>query len=48
MQDVTLFYQLGLRVANATEMPAWRKGDEFEAARQKALADAHESLRGAP
>ena len=38
VQDVTLFYELGLRVANAPEMPSWHKGDEFEAARKKALA----------
>src|SRR5262249_35156358 len=38
VQDVTRYYELGLRVANAPEMPTWRKGDEFEAARKKALA----------
>lgn len=32
-----LFY-LGVRVANAPRMPAWRPGDEFEAARKQALA----------
>jgi Zn-dependent M28 family amino/carboxypeptidase len=40
VQDVTLFYELGLRVANAPEMPTWHKGDEFEAARKKARAEA--------
>jgi Zn-dependent M28 family amino/carboxypeptidase len=39
VQDVALFYELGLRVANADAMPTWRKGDEFEAARQKALGE---------
>jgi len=38
VQDVRLFYELGLRVADAPEMPAWHKGDEFEVARKKALA----------
>ena len=37
-QDVSLFFELGRRVANAPEMPHWRPGDEFEAARKKALA----------
>jgi Zn-dependent M28 family amino/carboxypeptidase len=39
VQDVTLFYELGLRVANAPAMPSWHKGDEFEAARMKAIAE---------
>ena len=29
----------GLLVAEADEMPAWNPGDEFEAARKRALAD---------
>jgi Zn-dependent M28 family amino/carboxypeptidase len=37
--DTTLFYELGLAVANAPAAPQWKPGDEFEAARKKALAD---------
>ncbi len=39
VQDVKLLYELGWRVANAALMPHWRPGDEFEAARKKALAE---------
>ncbi len=39
VDDVTLYFQLGVDVANAPKMPAWNKGDEFEAPRLKALAD---------
>jgi Zn-dependent M28 family amino/carboxypeptidase len=39
VEDVQLFFQLGSVIANAPQMPEWRKGDEFEAARKKALAD---------
>jgi Zn-dependent M28 family amino/carboxypeptidase len=38
LEDVTLYFQLGLEVANASKMPGWNKGDEFEGARLKALA----------
>jgi Zn-dependent M28 family amino/carboxypeptidase len=38
VQDAQLFFYLGLKVANAAKMPAWKPGDEFEAARKKALA----------
>lgn len=37
--DVQFLFYLGLRVANAPRMPAWRPGDEFEAARKQALAE---------
>jgi Zn-dependent M28 family amino/carboxypeptidase len=40
VDDVQLLYQLGAALANAPEMPRWRPGDEFEAARKKALAAA--------
>jgi Zn-dependent M28 family amino/carboxypeptidase len=40
VEDAQLLFYLGVRVANATALPAWRPGDEFEAARKKALADA--------
>ena len=39
IEDVQLYFQLGVVVANAPEMPRWNKGDEFEAARQKALSE---------
>ena len=39
VQDAQLYFYLGLKVANAQAMPAWKKGDEFEAARKKALAE---------
>jgi Zn-dependent M28 family amino/carboxypeptidase len=37
VEDVQLYYDLGLELANAPKMPAWNKGDEFESARLKAL-----------
>ncbi len=39
VEDMRLAFWLGCRVADAPEMPRWNKGDEFEAARLKALAD---------
>jgi len=38
IEDLQLFFHLGARVANAPAMPTWTPGDEFEAARKKALA----------
>ncbi len=35
LEDVRLFHDLGLAVANSARMPTWTKGDEFEAARMK-------------
>jgi Zn-dependent M28 family amino/carboxypeptidase len=40
VEDMRLAFWLGCRVAGAPEMPRWNKGDEFEAARLKALAEA--------
>jgi Zn-dependent M28 family amino/carboxypeptidase len=40
VEDSQLFFYLGTQVANAARMPAWKPGDEFEAARKKALAEA--------
>lgn len=40
VEDARLAFHLGCRVANADAMPRWNKGDEFEAARKRALADA--------
>jgi Zn-dependent M28 family amino/carboxypeptidase len=37
-EDAQLAFFLGCRVANADDLPRWNKGDEFEAARLKALA----------
>jgi Zn-dependent M28 family amino/carboxypeptidase len=39
VEDMRLAFWLGLRAADAPEMPRWNKGDEFEAARLKALAE---------
>lgn len=39
VEDTQVAFRLGLRVANAQEMPRWKPGDEFEAARKKALAE---------
>jgi Zn-dependent M28 family amino/carboxypeptidase len=38
VQDARLAFLLGCRVADADAMPHWTKGDEFEAARERALA----------
>jgi Zn-dependent M28 family amino/carboxypeptidase len=40
VEDVQLLFWLGVKVANTTALPAWHPGDEFEAARKKALAAA--------
>jgi Zn-dependent M28 family amino/carboxypeptidase len=40
VEDVRLDFFLGAAVADQNEMPRWNKGDEFEAARAKALAEA--------
>jgi Zn-dependent M28 family amino/carboxypeptidase len=39
VEDARFFFYLGLEAANETAMPAWRPGDEFEAARKKSLAE---------
>jgi Zn-dependent M28 family amino/carboxypeptidase len=39
VEDARLFFLVGLKVANAEAMPSWVPGDEFEAARKKALAE---------
>jgi Zn-dependent M28 family amino/carboxypeptidase len=39
VEDAQLMFYLGLKVANAPQMPTWKPGDEFEAARKKALAE---------
>ncbi len=40
VEDARFAFWLGCRVADAPELPRWNKGDEFEAARLKALAEA--------
>lgn len=40
IEDVQLLFWAGLDVANADGMPAWKPGDEFEAARKAAIAAA--------
>lgn len=47
VEDAQLFFHLGVQVANAARMPAWRAGDEFEAARKKALADVAATISAA-
>jgi len=37
VEDVQLVCHVALRAANAAELPSWKKGDEFEAARLEAL-----------
>jgi Zn-dependent M28 family amino/carboxypeptidase len=39
VDDMRLAAVVGLRVADAPAMPAWKAGDEFEGARKKALGD---------
>jgi len=39
VEDAQLLFLLGAKVADAPLAPAWRPGDEFEAARKKALAE---------
>jgi Zn-dependent M28 family amino/carboxypeptidase len=40
IEDAQLGFFTGLAVAQADEMPVWNRGDEFESARKKALAEA--------
>ena len=39
VEDARLLFLLGVKVANAPRAPEWRPGDEFEAARRRALAE---------
>jgi peptidase M28-like protein len=39
VEDARLAFLLGVRVANASRMPAWNRDDEFESARARALAE---------
>lgn len=38
VEDCKLNFWLGVKIANANKMPAWRAGDEFEAARLEAIS----------
>ncbi len=38
VEDAVLGFRVGLHIANADELPSWVPGDEFEAARKRALA----------
>jgi Zn-dependent M28 family amino/carboxypeptidase len=40
VEDLQMLLVVGMRVANARDLPAWKPGDEFEAARKAALAAA--------
>jgi hypothetical protein len=40
IEDARLGFFAGAAIAQMREMPAWNPGDEFEAARKKALAEA--------
>ncbi len=40
VEDAQLCFFLGATVGNAPSLPEWNKGDEFEAARKRALAEA--------
>jgi Zn-dependent M28 family amino/carboxypeptidase len=39
LEDVRLFHDLGLTVANDAVLPTWTRGDEFEAARKRARSE---------
>jgi Zn-dependent M28 family amino/carboxypeptidase len=40
IEDAQLGFHLGVALAQAEQMPTWNRGDEFEAARERALAAA--------
>ena len=39
VEDTRLLFHVGLKTANASEMPRWNPGDEFEAARKQAISE---------
>ena len=43
LEDTRLLYEVGRRIANQANMPAWNAGDEFEAARKKAIESAQKT-----
>jgi Zn-dependent M28 family amino/carboxypeptidase len=46
-EDARLVFLVGRRIADAEEMPRWKPGDEFEAARTKAIAELGTAAPGA-
>jgi hypothetical protein len=40
IEDARLGFYAGLAIAQDPKLPTWNPGDEFEAARKKALAEA--------
>jgi len=40
-RDVAIYYQVGLRLANSRDWPAWRPGTEFAALRARSAAQRH-------
>jgi Zn-dependent M28 family amino/carboxypeptidase len=40
-RDVTLYYRVGLRLANSRDWPGWRPGTEFAALRARSAAQRH-------
>ncbi len=45
MEDAQLSFYLGVKLANQAELPAWKPGDEFQAARKRALAEVGRPVR---
>ena len=43
LEDTRLLYEVGRRIANQANLPTWTAGDEFEAARKKALESARKA-----
>ena len=43
LEDTRLLYEVGRRIANQSNLPTWTAGDEFEAARKKALESARKA-----
>ena len=39
IEDSVLAFEAGLSIAQTDELPSWKPGDEFEAARKEALAE---------
>ncbi len=46
VEDARLAFQVGRLVAEESEMPRWNPGDEFEAARKKALSEVESAPTG--
>ncbi len=45
VEDAQLSFYLGVKLANQAELPAWKPGDEFQAARKRALAEVGRPVR---